>query len=230
MDQSEKIAHDYFSHQGFRQIVFEPEGKKTPDFLLDGRIAVEVRRLNQNCCYNETSLEGIESLAITTARNLKNVLDSFGPAPGDCSWFVDIRFSRPQEESWKVLNRKVCSELKLFLDAPDQKQTWRMVNRNFGLRLEPAPSARPKLFSLGAVFDLDSGGWVTPELERNLKICIDEKTAKVASIRHKYDEWWLVLVDHISLATGENLMVPPHDWDRIILINPFDPCRAFIFP
>jgi hypothetical protein len=49
MDSSERIVSEYLSHRGFRDVVFEPNGYKTiPDFLLDDRIAVEVRRLNQN--------------------------------------------------------------------------------------------------------------------------------------------------------------------------------------
>ena len=51
---------------------------------------------------------------------------------------------------------------------------------------------------MGGRSDLDSGGWVIPELERNLKICIDEKTAKVSAIRGRYSELWLALIDHIN--------------------------------
>jgi hypothetical protein len=48
MDDSEKLANDYLSRLGFQDIVYEPDNKNPPDFLADGRIAVEVRRLNQN--------------------------------------------------------------------------------------------------------------------------------------------------------------------------------------
>ena len=39
MDESEKVAKDYFVHLGFRTVVYEPDGKVPPDFLADGRIA-----------------------------------------------------------------------------------------------------------------------------------------------------------------------------------------------
>jgi hypothetical protein len=80
---------------------------------------------------------------------------------------------------------------------------------------------------MGAVSDRDSGGWVTTELERNLQLCIDEKTAKMSAIRTKYAEWWLLLVDHINYGVEDALQVPPHDWDRIILVSPFDHTQAF---
>ena len=56
MDASEIVAYKYLEYRGFKKIVFEPEGKSTPpDFFVDDRIAVEVRRLNQN----EASLPGM---------------------------------------------------------------------------------------------------------------------------------------------------------------------------
>jgi len=48
MNDSEKSVYEYLVGQGFGTVVYEPDGKVPPDFLVDGRIAVEVRRLNQN--------------------------------------------------------------------------------------------------------------------------------------------------------------------------------------
>jgi hypothetical protein len=48
MDQSEKVAYQYLSSCGFRDIVYEPDGNIPPDFLVNDSVAVEVRRLNQN--------------------------------------------------------------------------------------------------------------------------------------------------------------------------------------
>lgn len=53
-------------------------------------------------------------------------------------------------------------------------------------------------FTLGSRVDADSGGWRLAELERNLGLCIAEKTAKVAAYRARYPEWWLLLVDQIG--------------------------------
>jgi len=73
-----------------------------------------------------------------------------------------------------------------------------------------------------------SSYWVVPELERNLKICIDEKTLKTSAIREKYPEWWLVLIDRINFGDKEALQVSDHNWDKIILIDPDDHTRAFV--
>ena len=48
MDHSEKVVFQYLKSRGFINIVYEPDGNIPPDFTIDGRIAVEVRRLNEN--------------------------------------------------------------------------------------------------------------------------------------------------------------------------------------
>jgi len=47
-DPSETQARRYLEHLGCKDIVYEPDGNVPPDFVVDGRIGVEVRRLNQN--------------------------------------------------------------------------------------------------------------------------------------------------------------------------------------
>jgi len=48
MDSSETLAKEYLRFLGYTDIIYEPDGNIPPDFLVNGRIAVEVRRLNQN--------------------------------------------------------------------------------------------------------------------------------------------------------------------------------------
>jgi len=61
-----------------------------------------------------------------------------------------------------------------------------------------------------------------------------EKTKKIEPYRHKYSEWWLVLVDHIGHAHLENqeisvlrehIAVPP-EWSKLVLVNPSSPEMA----
>jgi hypothetical protein len=48
MKSEERIAENYLTSLGFENVVFEPDGNIPPDFFVDDRIAVEVRRLNQH--------------------------------------------------------------------------------------------------------------------------------------------------------------------------------------
>ena len=47
-NREEKLVIDNLSHQGYENILFEPDGNLPPDILVDNKIAIEVRRLNQN--------------------------------------------------------------------------------------------------------------------------------------------------------------------------------------
>ena len=74
--------------------------------------------------------------------------------------------------------------------------------------------------------DRDAGGWLIAELERNIRICVLEKTAKIAVVRTRYPEWWLILIDHIGYGDREALHVE-HGWDKVILVNPLNPESAY---
>lgn len=82
---------------------------------------------------------------------------------------------------------------------------------------------------MGGASDLDSGGWLLAELEANIAFCAAEKAAKIAEYRHKYSEWWLILVDQIAYAMdnfdrelwGEKNL-PLHGWDKIVLLDPLE--------
>ena len=80
MDSSENIVFTYLSHQGFTDVVYEPDGNVPPDFLLDGRIAVEVRRLNQNEQMASGS-HGLEEVAKPLWARMNRLVGSLGPPP-----------------------------------------------------------------------------------------------------------------------------------------------------
>lgn len=78
MDTSEQVAFDYLSSRGFISVVYEPDGNVPPDFLVDGRIAVEVRRLNQ---HEETpnGPRGLEDVAFPLEARMRRLVRSMGP-------------------------------------------------------------------------------------------------------------------------------------------------------
>jgi hypothetical protein len=77
--------------------------------------------------------------------------------------------------------------------------------------------------------------WLMPELEKNLRLRIGQKIETTAAIRSLYEEWWLVLDDHVGCGIDavdrehfrETVTLPDHPFDRIILISPLNPTRAF---
>ena len=104
------------------------------------------------------------------------------------------------------------------------------------LKLDLIRTSNPhaRFFVPGGYSDRDSGGWVFQETQKNLRLCIEEKTRKIAGVRDKYPEWWLILVDRIGYGVDdcdqqmfrEHLGIE-HNWDKVILLNPLDHRSAF---
>ncbi|TMA90479.1 MAG: hypothetical protein E6J74_23760 [Deltaproteobacteria bacterium] len=231
MERSEIIVKKYLLGAGYTDIVHEPDGKVSPDFLVNRQIAVEVRRLNQN---EETATghRGLEETSIPISRRIPKLLDSLGlPARGS-SWFVWYSIKRPVPPR-NELERAMREALLAFRYRPNQQRTHICLS---GLTIEivPASNMHPTFFVLGGSGDQDAGGFVLGEMQRNLKICVAEKSAKVARVRHRYPEWWLALVDYIGygLEGGEQdqlrqIVRLEHSWDKIVIVNPRNPQEGF---
>src|SRR4051794_36826512 len=112
MDTSERLVEAYLRHCGYADIQYEPDGNIPPDFLVDRRLAIEVRRLNQNHD-DGTTVHGLEEVAFNLGSKVEGALTSLGPPTNGQSWFVFYRFSRPVPD-WKVLRPRVEHTLKVF--------------------------------------------------------------------------------------------------------------------
>ncbi len=62
MNREESVVRQYLEHVGFQDIKYEPDGNIPPDFLVGGRVAVEVRRLNQHFNTEGKDAETLERL------------------------------------------------------------------------------------------------------------------------------------------------------------------------
>jgi hypothetical protein len=235
MDASERLAEKYLQGLGLGAVVYEPDGNVPPDFSVGSRIAVEVRRLNQNYTDSSGTSRGLEEVTIPLWQRMKNILRSIGPSvDGEC-WYVGVDYRRPFPD-WKQLDPRIRSQLGAFMQHPIRSRTTIQIAPNFNLDLLRAGMDHGLFFVLGASSDNDSGGWVMSEVERNLRLCIAQKEKKVAPYRAKYEEWWLVLADHIDYSMGEEDRVVfrtqvmptiPHSFARIVFLDPRDNGRAF---
>jgi hypothetical protein len=232
MNRDEKVAREYLMHLGHREIVYEPDGNKPPDFLVAGRIAVEVRRLNQNEVIG-SKVRGLEEVSIPFLMKFKTFLRSLGPSKGR-SWHVSYARRGPLPP-WYQLERELRTYLEAVRDSPREHQSgFGTAHETFKVQLFRASKPHPDCFILGWPDDADSGDLVVAEMLKNLHICIEQKTRKIAAVRHRYPAWWLVLIDRIAFGEldgheqqllREQLKVS-HSWDKVIVVNPLDPRSA----
>jgi hypothetical protein len=221
MNMDEAIVDKYLRSLEIGDVMFEPDGKLPPDFLVDTRIAVEARRLNQH--YEDAGkLRGLEQDTIPLRQRLENLLTEF-TQPGTQSWFVMFSFRRPFAE-WSILKPKLRGCLASVLaQRPDS--IWRMeIDQTFNISILRATTVEGSNFLLGGYTDMDAGGWVVSEVVRNMSAYVAEKNKKVAPYLKKYGEWWLVFVDYIgqeSEAPEVKKYISRTDpWDKILVLNP----------
>jgi hypothetical protein len=235
MDDTEAIAEKYLAQLGLGTPVYEPDGNVPPDFSLGRHIAVEVRRLNQNDQTAERP-RGLEKDQIPLLHRMRRLLASLGPPRAGRSWLVSFRIRRPLEP-WKTLEPELRRLLEEFAAQTASRVEPADLGSSLRLRVHPASSPHREMFVLGSYTDRDSGGWLLAEMERNLTLCIRDKTCKIQPYRAKYREWWLVFIDHIGFGLrgyerdvfDERIRVQ-HDWDRVVLIDPHDHTWAFDVP
>jgi hypothetical protein len=235
MDDSEHAADEYLRSCGFHDPVYEPDGKVPPDFVIEGWIAVEVRRLNQMCKSNTNTL-GLEQLQRSFEAKIPFLLKDIGPSRAGNSWFVVLQFKRPLP-AWRKLRNLIGQELQAFAQDASlrtENDYTICIVENLTIHLSRASSTRGDLFVFGGYSDLNAGGFVIPELEENMKICIREKANAIAPFRPKYSHWWLVLIDRISYAgirSADVVLLRSRlpglaDWDRVVLVSPIDRTRG----
>ncbi len=224
MDHSERIVSEYLSYRGFRDVVYEPDGNVPPDFLLNGCVAVEVRRLNQN----EETPDGpreLEEAAIPLQAKVSRLLGTLGSSDEGESWYVVYSFRRPVP-SWDELESALRFELCVFRGHSERRPTSLKIGQRFRLRLLRAGCPYPDFFVFGGYTDGDSGGFVLSELDRNIRICVADKTKKIARVRERYPVWWLMLVDHVAYGLSHSdreqlrhLIQFTHSWDKIVIVS-----------
>lgn len=233
MDATEKHVSDHLLHRGFTNIVYEPDGNIPPDFLLDGTIAIEVRRLNQNH-FSEAESKGLEEVAIPLCNKVKNLLVSLGPPLSGESWFVHFRFKRPVE-TWRFLEPKLRAALTEFRASTTQARAVIATGQGFELEIICKTSkVHDTMFVMAGYADQESGGWLLAEMETNIRHCASEKARKIAKVRPKYQTWWLALVDQIGYGLDDfdrevfrDQVLIEHTWDKILLIDPRVAARWF---
>ena len=222
MNREEEVAKKYLEGLGLGELVYEPDGNVPPDFLIGGRIAVEVRRLNQHYL-KSGQVRSLEEDTIPLWQSTEKLLEEFGPPKDGRSWFVFFRLKRPLP-SWGKLNSLTRACLSRFLLSPSPGPIRFELADGFAITLLESSNVQKGVFCLGGRTDFDAGGFVVSELIRNMAEYIREKELKTGPYRRRYLEWWLVFIDQIGYANDrkelKEYLSKPEGWDKVILVSP----------
>jgi len=220
------IVYNYLEFEGYSDIVYEPKGNIPPDFLLNGQIAIEARRLNQHLTKND-KVEPLERLEYKLIPMLKVLLDEFSEGTHENTSFVCIRYSRPigkVKECIKDIRNALVSHLPLLKERGVYK-----ISDTVEVELLPASTQHTSAYVLGSIMDADAGGWIVSEVYKNIKIVLEEKSYKVSKYKDNYKEWWLILVDHIGYGLDQidikqlqELSILTNGWNKVILVSPIN--------
>lgn len=227
MDAAEQIAEAYLRSKGFVDIKHEPDGKVPPDFLVDGRIAIEVRRLNENVPGASEPI-GLTEAEVPFLKGFHELAQSYG-SPVRGAWWLVLRYKRPFPK-WGKLKRHAKKALDGVADGSKSGAAPFALDQNVTMQLLRRTSKAPTMFTIGLTGDYDSGGMISDLLRRNFDLCVAEKVKKVRLNKKKtYPSWWLLFVDQIAyllaedeLAEVKSTLVRPADFDKIILVHPTD--------
>ena len=217
LNNDERLAEEWLRRQ--KHIQIQRLCNDPPDFMVDGRYAVEVRRLNLT---NEVDgkTKGEENSRIPLCRTIKSTLAKIGPPANDQSLVVDCEydFSKPLPEA-KDTKKQIREALLTFTQPYDDEVISELRSKYIdyhkhaheldslcglhlclpcGICLELQDiSAQPARFVLQNV-SAREGLLVLPELQKNIKAEIKEKYQKIKDRENNCDTWWLILIDHIG--------------------------------
>jgi hypothetical protein len=226
MNLDEVRVFKYLKAHFGENVVFEPDGKVPPDFLVDSAFAVEARRLNQHFFSNGTT-EGLEQLEFPIFDMFNDVLKSFDSLYKGSTFWVSLDFERPLSISMRRVKKDMEIALRNFLASGSPEFPYVLpINPKIEFTIYSSQAVNGRVFRPAGGSDGNAGGWVISIYIENLQQCVTEKSNKIATYLPKYREWWLYLVDHMGwgLDTREtqSLVSSINDignFDRVCIIS-----------
>lgn len=238
MNVDEAIVKRYLERIGHTDVRSHPDGSHNPpDFLVDGNVAIEVRRLNLH--YQDTNrLIPLEQSYHPLLGHLNNLFKSINQHEGR-GWFVLCAFSRPVAD-WKKIHPQImlaCNEIGELSVTPGTKFHVQ-INPRLELTFIRSSINLKHKFNLSSLLDINEGCMIYDALCQNIQLCIDEKTKKIQRHYEKYSRWHLLLVDHIDYCMSQEEQIAVKDtikniqaWEKILLLSPLDSGSNFqIYP
>lgn len=224
MNSDETVAYNYLTAWQ-HHVQFEPDGNVPPDFVLDSHIAVEVRRLNQQH-RNGVVTRGLEEEGIPFMKTIREVFLTYPRAQNDESYSVTVAFKRGIDNK-RNIHKGVGAAIRSFEKNDERLSFEYEISANLTLRFLETVRGIPEPYKyyVDDEEDQDVGGWLFSFYPEDIRHCIVDKERKTEPYRERYSVWWLILVDHIRMATREDYnkisahLNGPGTFDKLVIID-----------
>ena len=203
--------------------IYEPLGPgKPPDFSVD-KNAYEVRRLNERHTASP-SVEGLEQIAISLSRAVREQLGQIPFSSEKGSWVWSVRFRRPLAKSCWVIAKEIGRQATGFYSSGGRNRHT-VEAHGVAVELIPVKADLGKAFVQVLEVDDDSGGPVSQIYTDGIRLALAEKIKKTRAITVRFQGWGLILVDYIlpGLPLRDELASLAFDlqhFNTITIINP----------
>ena len=228
MKREERLVETYLISKGYKEIIFEPDGNCPPDFVVEGNIAIEVRRLNLHL-----KNAAIEKLDFKLKPALFKIIETLKCSKYEHSAYLSIRYKRPLKVT-KELKSKITEVLNQHLSCLAETKKYQILD-NLEIQVFSAGKKFDTVYHIGTILDLDKTYFVVNAVYDNLRIVIEEKQKKIFPFKDRYKTWWLALVDTIGHGmTDYDIMqfkeLPSIEtvFEKVILIPPSEPKRGIV--
>lgn len=233
-DECELQVKQWLESQGYSDIQYISEThKQPPDFVVEGRIAVEVRRLTDA---NATKGKG-RGIDKPLEDIISKILEEAGEPPEGHHVYVSCSFYGKDLPQQRVTEKQVKQAVNEYIDnsGGDILQSGknliaRKVQLECGIstRFYPTPTSEDGKFELMQV-TAKKARRVSESID-DINRCIQEKNVKVKKKGFcRYPEWWLVLVDcdFLTPLKGDqyewtrirNGLVDTEHWSKIVVLE-----------
>ena len=217
----ERRAKEWLESQGDTDIRdLSKERKDPPDFVVENRIAVEVRRLTDA---NATKGKG-SGIDKPIEEIISKILEEAGEPPGGHNVYVWsgllVDELPPPKVTRKQIKQAVDEYTKILSEAfaqsrgnPVKEQT-QLECEKFSHHFCPSPTSETGKFVLMQATTA-KGRQVGAVSIDDINRCLVKKTDKIRDKINCYPEWWLVLVDRERLTPlGLGWDTPGKKWEE----------------
>jgi len=219
----EKLTLRYLSHS-FPHVVQYPYGRShPPDFLVEGRIAVEATYLN-TVYFDGAERIDVDAHFPSILQSLQNLIRRITATDRVGSVYVNASFSPKLDVARaRPSIQQALSSVKFCSSTSGKKFE---INSELTLELMWTPTMHSAPFVLGGITVDSPGGFVIPDIIEGVQRITTEKRIKIEKSGRNFEKNWLSVGSHLTTIIDDQELRLIADaiegdgfWSKVILLD-----------